>query len=123
LSDDFQKYRAAITKIFLWQYKAIPIFRLNPLSPGDVVQLDNETTYLSHSRCYSNLNPKPLDIQPFESGMSVSTSAGLKVKGELLTKKIAEIDASVDAKTEDGMIITVKPLSESRVPDIATLSK
>jgi hypothetical protein len=33
---DFQKqYEAAVTKIFVsQQYKAIPIFRLNPLNPG-----------------------------------------------------------------------------------------
>jgi hypothetical protein len=41
-AENIRQYRAAITKIFLWRYQALPIFRLNPVFPGDVITLKNE---------------------------------------------------------------------------------
>ncbi len=119
--DDSLRYHAAITKIFLSNYQAIPVFRLNPLSPGDVVQLDNETVFLSHARCYPGLNPMPLAIQPYETGTSIGISGQLKATGELLSKEVAQVTAGVSATVADTATITVSPLSETRVPDIQTL--
>jgi hypothetical protein len=46
-----RQYRAALTKVFLERYGAMAVVRLNPLFPGDVVQINNESRYLSHSDC------------------------------------------------------------------------
>ena len=36
-AQSIQQYKAAVTKIFLWRYLAFPIYRQNPIVPGDVI--------------------------------------------------------------------------------------
>jgi hypothetical protein len=120
---DFQKqYEAAITKIFVsQQYKAIPIFRLNPLNPGDVVQIDNETIYLNHAMCYPHLDPQRLNIQPMIRGQRITLSAALAAKGALLHQEIAAVNANFGANLDNQMSVTVDPISNAQAPDIQTL--
>ena len=117
------QFRAAMTKIFLWQYHAFPIFALNPVYPGDVVQLDNEQIVLDHRTCYPNWSHvRYAHIAPYTSGLAASVSIGASIKGDLLAKEIAEIEASGSAKFSQTMKITVNPLSDANAPDIAALS-
>lgn len=123
---DFQKqYEAALTKIFVsQQYKAIPIFRLNPLNPGDVVQIDNETIYLNHAAaCYPHLDPPRLNIQPMRQGQRITLSSGLAAKGELLHQEIASVSANLRANLDDQMSVIVDPISNAQATDIHTLLK
>jgi hypothetical protein len=122
---NYQKqYEATMRKIFIsQQYKAIPIFRLNPLRPGDVLQIDNETIYRNHSLCYPRLDPPRRDIQPMSQGQRISTSTDLTAKGALLSQDIASIEAHIETNLDDYMLITVNPISDSQAPDIDTLQK
>jgi hypothetical protein len=116
------QYRAAMTQIFLWQYHAFPVFTLNPVFPGDVIRLDNETIVLDHRRCYPNVAVgRYVAISPFVTGLESSVSIGASVKGELLSDKIAEIDASGSAKFADTMAITINPLAQDRARDVGAL--
>jgi hypothetical protein len=116
------QYRATMTQIFLWQYHAFPIFVLNPIFPGDVVQVNNETIAVDHKRCYANMRGGNYKrIAPFLTGLKSSISIGASIKGELLDEKLAEIDASGNAKSDKSMTITVDPLSLDKAPDAAAL--
>jgi hypothetical protein len=119
--DELQRYHAAMTKIFLSGYGAIPVFQLNPLSPGDVVQLDNETVVLEQKRCYASLASRRLNVQPFRSGMKIGISAKLKAEGELMSKEIAQVSAGVGATIDDEVTIKVAPIAESHVADVQAL--
>lgn len=118
-AENIRQYRAAMTKIFLWKYSALPIYRLNPLFPGDVILLKNETKYLAHKRCFKNMKGGNYrGIQRYTDGMQINLSVDLKIKGELLHEKIAKINAEGKGKIEDVGSITVSPLSvDSVVPD------
>jgi hypothetical protein len=96
---------------------------LNPLYPGDVIQLDPEIRYLSYSRCYTGLKGgKYKSIQDYKEGMFITTAIGLKIHGEFLNEKIAEIDARGNANFENTAVITVSPLSADTA-DLVTLEK
>ena len=121
-ADNIQQYRAAMTKIFLWKYRALPIFRLNPIFPGDVIQLNNETKYLTASECYATpQRGKYRGIQDYREGTSVAISGGLTVKGQALSAKIAEIEASGQLRFYRTASITISPLSIDEV-DTAKLA-
>jgi hypothetical protein len=49
------QYRAALTEVFLERYRALAVVRLNPVFPGDVLELRNETRYSSYKDCYDAL--------------------------------------------------------------------
>lgn len=112
-ADPIRQYKAAMTRIFLWKYYAFPIFRQNPLFPGHVVQVDNEVLYLSD--CYLNQIPGNYKaIDEYIEGMIVATNINAKVKGEIMSKHIAEIEAVGAIKFEKTSVITVSPLSVDR---------
>ena len=118
-----RQYQAALTRIFLWKYYAMPVFRRNPIFPGDVIRLDNEDRFLSYMRCYENQDEGDyVAVDPYTEGTSVATSINVKVKGEILSKHVADIEAEGTAKFEEVSIITVDPLSaEDFEPDSAAL--
>lgn len=118
-----RQYQAALTRIFLWKYFAMPVFRRNPIFPGDVIRLDNEDRFLSYKRCYEKQDAGDyIAIDSYTEGTSVATSINVKVKGEILSKHVADIEAEGTAKFEETSIITVDPLSaEDFEPDSAAL--
>ena len=85
------------------------------------MQLDNETVFLSHARCYPGLKWRPLAIQPFKSGMSIGISGQAKATGELLSKDVAQVTVGVNASVDDTESITVTPISESVMSDVQAL--
>lgn len=120
------QYRAAVTKIFLWKYSAMPIFRQNPVFSGTVLRLDNETIRLASDRCYTQ--PRPADryrgINDYRDGMAISRDANLLVQGNLLSKHIAAVEAGTGVKFTLTTAITVSPLSiDSFRPDSRALRK
>lgn len=123
--DGIRQYRAAITRIFLWKYSAFPIFRQNPIFPGSVVRVDNETIYLSPERCYSHKQGGNYRrIADYDEGMAIATTADLRIKGEVLSKHVAEAEAKAGVKFAASTLITVSPLSlDAFQPDTAALEK
>jgi hypothetical protein len=122
--DGIRQYRAAMTKIFLWKYHAFPIFRTNPIYSGSVVRVTDELIELQPSRCIS-YNPAPSQrykrAQEYQDGMAISTAADLRVKGALLTERIADVEARAAMKVQASTAIKVSPLSSDRVPDVQAL--
>ncbi len=116
---DNSQYRAVVTKIFLSKYHAIPAADLNPVFPGDVITLKNKTKYLDHSVCYPNIRVgKYTAIEDYAEGTDLSLSGDLKVGGELIHKKIAEIEAQGNVKFARTGVITISPLSKEEVTTV-----
>ena len=124
-AENIRQYRAAMTEIFLWRYSALPLYTINQLQPGDVIQLDTEIKYLARDTCYNSLKHSHYHaIRDFKQGLKVSTAIDLKIGGELLNKKIANIDAEDKARFDQISVVTVSPLSVAEVsPDAAALRK
>lgn len=122
-AENIRQYRAALTGMFLWKYSAIPVFVLNPLYPGDVVQLKNETKYLSYDRCYRNMTGSHYrQLEDYADGTTITTDVDLKIAGELLTAKLAKIDAEGKAAFESTTLIKLSPISvDVARPDVAAL--
>ena len=100
----------------------MPMFRLNPIFPGDVIMLKNETEYVSHKACYPKVPVgKYKAIQAYKSDDSIGLAGDIKIGGELLHKEIASIEAGGAATFESTGAIIVSPLSIDGV-DLATLS-
>ncbi len=118
-----KQYRAAVTKVFLSHYYALPVFHLNPVFPGSVVRLSNETLFLAPERCYANpQRGQYRRLGDYTGGQTVAVGADLKLKGELLSKHLAEIGANTGVKLEASKRIVVSPLSvDSFKPDAAAL--
>jgi hypothetical protein len=122
-SADEGQYRAAVTRLFVWQYHALPLIRLNPVYPGDVITLKNETHYAQQKSCYPQLKvPNYRAIQSYQSMEALSLSGDLKVGGELLHKEIAEIEADVKAKFASTGYVRLNPLSIDAVDAVALKS-
>jgi hypothetical protein len=118
-----RQYEAALTRIFLWRYQALPLFRLNPAFPGDLITLKNETKYASYEVCYPKLKVGNYrGIQDYSEGESIGLSGEVVVDGELLSKKIASVEAQTSAKFSKTGQIVISPLSAEQV-DLATLEK
>ena len=122
-NEGISQYRAAVTRIFIWKYSAFPIFRQNPIFPGAVVRLEDETIKLDPARCYpGHKGGNYRAINDYTDGMAISRSSDLRLKGDLLTKKIAEVETNANVKTDLATSITVTPLSEDRfMPDTTAL--
>jgi len=120
---DERQYRAAMVKLFLWNYKAFAIFALNPVFPGDVVRLDNETITLDHRRCYPQW-PKPqyAALSSVSDSGKIGITAGGAASADLLLKEIAEIEAKADVKFERETTFMLDPLAETHARDEAALS-
>jgi hypothetical protein len=115
------QYRGAVTKLFLSDYHAMPVFTLNPVFPGDVIMLKNETKAVRHDECYPNLAVgKYRALGDYHGVASFGLSGDLQVGGEILREEIASIEAGGNAKFARTGAITVSPLSEEDV-DLATL--
>lgn len=113
------QYRAVMTKIFLSNYHAMPVFSLNPVFPGDVITLKNETKYLDHHLCYPTVKVgKYIAIQDYNEGTDISLSGNLKVGGELLHKKIAEIEAQGNVRFARTGLVSISPLSKEEVTTV-----
>ena len=109
-ADPIRQYKAAMTKIFLWNYQAFPIFRQNPLFPGYLIRADNETPYLT--TCYPNqTNGNYVETGGFTDGLAVSTKINAGLKGQVLSKRIAELELGGSMGFEKVSVITVLPLS------------
>ena len=123
--DGIRQYKAAVTRIFLWRYSALPIFRRNPIFPGSVVRLSDEAIYLAPERCYAQPQAGQYrKIGDYTEGMRIAASADLRVKGQVLSKYLAEIEAGTGARIVAETRITVTPLSlDSFKPDAASLRK
>jgi hypothetical protein len=124
-AQNIAQYKAAVTRVFLWKYQALPIFRLNPVFPGSVLRLDNETLYLAPDRCYPGKQGGNYHRAPnYTDGQAVAVSATLQVRGQPLTKLLADISAGVGVKFATSTAITVSPLSTDDFrPDTASLRK
>jgi hypothetical protein len=121
--DPIRQYKAAFTRIFLWKYSALPIFRENPIFPGSVVQLSNETVYFAPDRCYDRKQGGQYRrIADYADGMAVSSNADLKIRGALLSNSLADIQAKAGVTFETSASMTVSPLSlDTFKPDAAAL--
>jgi hypothetical protein len=121
-ADTIRQYKAAMTRIFLWKYYAFPIFRQNPLFPGQILQIGNEQLYLTG--CYSNqIDGNYKGIDEYLDGMLVATSITAQIKGEILAKHIADVEAAGDMRLEQTSVLTVSPLSLDRFePDTCAMS-
>ena len=109
-ADPIRQYRAAMTKIFLSNYYAFPIFRQNPLFPGYLIRADNETPYLT--TCYPDQkNGNYVATNAFTSGLAVSTAIDARLKGQILAKQIAELEAGGAMGFEEVSVVTVNPLA------------
>ncbi len=108
--------RAAMTKIFLSRYHAMPASDLNPVFPGDVITLKNKTKYLNHHLCYPNVRVgKYTALQDYNEGTAISLSGDLKIGGELIHKKIAEIEAQGNVKFARTGLISISPLAKTKL--------
>lgn len=115
------QYRAALTRALLGSYQALPLFRLNPVYPGDVLTLNNETTFVRQAACYPHVKvPNYRGTRSFQGRDALSLSGGLRVGGELLSKKIAEVEAGAKVKFATTGTIRIDPMSLDQ-QDVATL--
>jgi hypothetical protein len=121
--DGIKQYRAAVTKVFVWQHHAFPVFSLNPVFPGSVVQLSNEGVYFVPERCYSDPQyGQYRRITDFIEGVAIAIDADSQLKGVLLSKHLAEIQAKAGVRLEALKRIEVSPLSRDDFrPDLAAL--
>lgn len=122
---NIQQYRAAVTKVFLWKYAALPIFRLNPIFPGTVVRIDNETIRLDASRCYpTHQGGRYRGINDYRDGTAIANHGDLSLGGALLSKHLAQLEVGIGVRVGSTISITVSPLSSDRfMPDAAALRK
>jgi hypothetical protein len=116
-----QQYKAAMTKIFVWQYRAFPIFVENSIFPGYVIRIEDEKPLLR--TCYKKQIPGNLvGIQGYIEGLDVASNIDAKIGGVIPNKRIAEIEAGTDAHFSSTSLLTVMPLSLDRSePDGASL--
>jgi hypothetical protein len=120
-SAENSQYRAVMTKIFLSRYRAMPVFSLNPVFPGDVITLKNETMYLKHHRCYPNVRVgKYTALQDYNEGASISLSGDLKIGGELIQRSIASVEVQGNIKFASTGSMILSPLAKDEV-DTMTL--
>jgi hypothetical protein len=124
-TDGIAQYRAALSKIFVWKYAAFPVFRQSALIPGTVLRVEDETIRLASSRCYPAQKAGPYrGITDYRDGMAISRSADLKITGDLLSKKVAEVEAAAKMGLTTTTSLLVSPLSANPfVRDLADLRK
>lgn len=110
---DGLQYKAALTRIFLWNYYAFPLFRQNPVFPGEVIRIDNEKMVLDHhAGCYSGLlNGNYVATKPYTGGMEVALSGQLRGKATLLDDMIAKVEAGVSGRFGKTASLRISPLS------------
>ncbi|WP_133624608.1 hypothetical protein [Phyllobacterium brassicacearum] len=110
-----------MTKIFIWKYRAFPIFVENPIFPGFVIRIDDEKPYLR--TCYKKQRPgNYVGTQDYIEGLNVSSNVDAKIGGVVLSKRIADVQAGGVARFSNTSSITVTPLSLDRSePDGASL--
>ncbi len=121
--DGVQQYKAAVTKIFLGLYGAFPIYYTNPIFPGDIVSMEKEG--IKKRGCYKNqINGNYVAINGFMTGLNVGRGIAAEVSGELLSKRIAGLEAGGKVTVDYQMKMTVSPLSVDRPdPDQSSLNK
>ena len=119
------QYKAALTKIFLEMHAAIPVYSLNPVYPGDVIQFRPELPLVSARDCFpKQRHGDYVRLDPFKEGLSTDISAGLEAKGQVLSKQIAEIEADASASFSKTAILQIDPLSvDDLEPDLTGLDK
>ncbi|RWM11798.1 MAG: hypothetical protein EOR73_32015 [Mesorhizobium sp.] len=104
------QYKAAMTKLFLDEYHAFAIFRVNPIYPGWVININNENPYLI--TCFpGQIDGNYRGTRDFSSGVQLSVDAGATVNGVLLSDKIAELEAGGDVAFEFETVVRVTPVS------------
>ncbi|MBI1179717.1 MAG: hypothetical protein GC201_04110 [Alphaproteobacteria bacterium] len=118
------QYRAALVKLFLSNYQAFPVFRANPVFPGDVLQL-NEVRLLSYRTCYGRTGQKAgnyVALPGYSQGLAVSSNLDVKVGGKAIDRQIAEVEADGRLAMAKTVSLTVNPLAVDRFePDAAAL--
>jgi hypothetical protein len=121
--DGDRQYKAAVTRIFLWKYAALATFKENPIFPGSVLELRNDHVLFEPDRCYARpQGGHYVGTDEFHEGMTVATSAVVKVAGDVLSKRLAEVQAETGLTFNATVSIQVAPLSLDRFrPDAAAM--
>lgn len=121
-TDSIRQYKAAVTNIFLRQYRAMPIYRTNPLYPGDVIRIENES--IAVRGCYpKQINGNYIATQSFLTGLAVGGGADAEIDGILFSRRLASLKASGRVTFSEELWLTVSPLAVDRAdPDLAALN-
>ncbi len=105
-------YKSAVTRIFLSKYYAFPIFVQNPLFPGQILDIGNETLFKSD--CYDNQrNGNYVRIEDYIEGVDVKKTATSAIGGDIL-RNIGEIELDGGVRFEKTVTLTISPLSIDR---------
>jgi len=112
--------RGAVTRLFLWRYHALPLVRLNPVFPGDVITLKNETHHSRYGACYPQMKVGTYRmIQSYQSMQALSIAGDLMVGGQILSKQIAEVEADLKARFTATGYLRLNPLSVDAIDTAA----
>jgi hypothetical protein len=118
------QYRAAMTRLWLQNFHAFPIFAQNPIFPGSVLDVRSEMIELAPDTCYKHHDVRYKALPDVSLGESLATRADLRVGGNLLSAYIARAEAEVDARFARAAVLSISPLSDATFwPDLAALSR
>lgn len=120
--DSERQTRALLTRVFLSEYMAAPVFRQDRLSVGDVVRFDTGTVVARRSSCYANLDTKRREFVSSGLEWSVAFAADARIGGTLVKTWMARLDEIVtDRRWSWSVTATVERLSETVASDIGRL--
>ncbi|QKK15421.1 hypothetical protein [Rhizobium indicum] len=113
-SQGIYQYKAAMSRLFLGGYRAMPVYRANPVWPGDVIQMDNESIIVTD--CFAGQKGgNYIEIRNAGDTVTVGTGVDVDLAGSALSARLAALKASGHVQISDEIKISATPLSHDPI--------
>lgn len=106
------QFRAAVTKYFLQNHRAIPIRSNGNVRSGDVIRLPEEATLVSRDVCYNM--PSPVYRSLASGSYDISILGATEFALNIPINKIIEFQANIGQNSKISSQVVLDPFSEEQ---------